>query len=62
MLGSPSVRYLAEHTENHADGPTTWWTPASYLKPHHSKDAYASALAVRKHLGRPTGCDGSTGR
>jgi hypothetical protein len=25
--------YLAVHTENHADGPTTWWTPPATSKP-----------------------------
>ncbi len=26
---------LQEHTENHADGPTQWWTLVGYLKAHH---------------------------
>jgi len=34
---------LPEHTENHADDPTWWWTLVGYLKAHH--------FAGRLHLG-----------
>jgi hypothetical protein len=27
---------LQEHTENHADDPTWWWTLVGYLKAHHA--------------------------
>ena len=32
--------YLAVHTENHADGPTTWWTPPATSNPTTPRDAY----------------------
>ena len=36
---------LPEHTENHADGPTQWWTPPTTPNPTTSRDAYRSAVA-----------------
>jgi hypothetical protein len=38
---------LQEHTENHADGPTNWWTLPATSKPTTSRDAY-DALGVTR--------------
>jgi hypothetical protein len=37
---------LVEHTENHADGPTTWWTLPTTSKPTTTRDAYAAQPVI----------------
>ena len=46
---------LAEHTENHADGPTHVVDPASYLKAHHSRGRTPPVVVT------PLGHDGCMG-
>lgn len=39
-----------EHTENHADDPTKWWTPQLTPNPTTARDAYGCTAALRGWL------------
>jgi hypothetical protein len=36
-------------TENHADGPTQWWAPVGYLKPHHIAGRLLTGADLARH-------------
>src|SRR5690606_40580230 len=50
-VASPHGVHLAVHTENHADGPTTWWTLLLPPNPTTSRDAPDRRIRDRiRHL------------
>jgi len=45
-FASPHGVHLVVHTENHADGPTAWWTPVLPPEPTTSRDDPLLRLAI----------------
>src|SRR5690606_16440703 len=54
-VASPHGVHLAVHTENHADGPTTWWTLLLPPSPTTSRDAPAQVAAYLNASDGPAG-------